>query len=170
MEVIKKCFNVNSSSEIPPLQYSNDKGEPSFAYSSSEKVEVLNSYYSSISFIDDSNAKLPEFHSLCNNSISNIRILEQDVMDIISILQTNKAVGPDNISHKMLKSTCTVFTIAKPLCLSFNRSFSDCTFPCSWKIANVLPLYKKDDSSDLSNYRPVSLLRPVYTVSLDMHV
>ena len=57
MEVIKKCFNVNSSSEIPPLQYSNDKGEPSFAYSSSEKVEVLNSYYSSISFIDDSNAK-----------------------------------------------------------------------------------------------------------------
>ena len=89
------------------------------AYSSSEKVEVLNSYFSSISFIDDSNAN----YSLCNKSISDIRILEQDVNDIISILQTNKAVGPDNIDHKMLKST--VFTIAKPLCLLFNRSLHE---------------------------------------------
>ena len=91
------------------------------AYSSSEKVEVLNSYFSSISFIDDS-AKLPDFYSLCNKSISDTRILEQDVNDI-SILQTNKAVGLDNIGHKMLKST--VFTIAKPHCLLFNRSLSD---------------------------------------------
>ena len=34
----------------------------------------------------------------------------------------------------------------------------DCLFPCSWKIANVLPLYKKGDPSQVSNYRPVSLL------------
>ena len=155
-KLLKNVFNVKSSSEIPPLQYSNDNGKPSLAYSSSEKVEVLNSYFSSISFIDDSNAKLPDFYSLCNKSISDICILEQEVIDIISILQTNKAVGPDNISHKMLKST--VLTIAKPLCLLFNRSLSDCIFPCSWKLANVLPLYKKDDSSCVSNYRPVSLL------------
>ena len=56
----------------------------------------------------------------------------------------------------MLKST--VHTIAKPLCLLFNRSLKDCLFPCSWKIANVLPLYKKGDPSQVSNYRPVSLL------------
>lgn len=31
-------------------------------------------------------------------------------------------------------------------------------FLCSWKIANVLPLFKKDDPTELSNYRPVSLL------------
>ena len=92
------------------------------AYSSSENVEVSNSYFSSISFIDDSNAKLPDFYSFCNKSISDTRILEQDVNDIISILQTNKAVGLDNIGHKMLKST--VFTIAKPHCLLFNRSLS----------------------------------------------
>ena len=56
----------------------------------------------------------------------------------------------------MLKNT--VSTIVKPLCLLFNRSLRDCLFPDSWKIANVLPLFKKGDPSELSNYRPVSLL------------
>ena len=78
------------------------------------------------------------------------------IIDIITTIPTNKTIGPDNISHKMLKNT--VSTIVKPLCLLFNRSLRDCLFPDSWKIANVLPLFKKGDPSELSNYRPVSLL------------
>ena len=62
-------------------------------------------------------------YEICNKSISDICILEQEVIDIILILQTNKAVEPDNISHKMLKST--VLSIAIPLCLLFYRSLSD---------------------------------------------
>lgn len=88
--------------------------------------------------------------TLNNNFIFDVCISEQDVIDIISIIQVNKAVGPDNISHKMLKNT--MYTIAKPLCTLFNRSLKNCTFPSSWKISNVLPLYKKGDSSLMSNY------------------
>lgn len=51
-----------------------------------------------------------------------------------------------------------MYKIAKPLCLSFNRSLRDCIFPSSWKISNVLPLYKKGDSSQMSNYRHVSFV------------
>ncbi len=154
--LLKNVFNIKMSTEIPPLQFTLKTGEQSIAYSNAEKAEVLNDYFSSISFLDDNEAKLPKFHSVCNNVISDICILEQEVIDIVSILQVNKAVGPDNISHKMLKST--MYTIAKPLCISFNRSLRDCTFPSSWKISHVLPLYKKGDSSQMSNYRPVSLL------------
>ena len=68
----------------------------------------------------------------------------------------NKAVGPDFVSHKMLKET--IFSVTTHLCFLFNRSLKESLFPTQWKISNVLPLFKKGDSSELSNYRPVSLL------------
>ena len=56
----------------------------------------------------------------------------------------------------MLKST--IFTIVKPLTMLFNRTLSEKVFPSFWKLAHVIPLFKKDDSSVVSSYRPVSLL------------
>lgn len=70
--------------------------------------------------------------SLCDSDVDNIVIKEQDSIDIITILPSNKAIGPDTISHKVLKST--IDTIVKPLCLLFNRSLNDCIFPRSSKI------------------------------------
>ena len=35
------------------------------------------------------------------------------------------------------------------------------TFPDMWKEANVSPLFKKDDPSSVSNYRPISLLNTI---------
>ena len=40
----------------------------------------------------------------------------------------------------------------------FRKIVQTCTFPDFWKTALVSPLFKKGDSSDISNYRPVSLL------------
>jgi sarcosine oxidase/L-pipecolate oxidase len=65
-------------------------------------------------------------------------------------------VGPDSISYKMLKSTKE--TIVKSFTMLFNRSLSENTFPSSWKIAYVIPLFKKEHQSIASNHRPVSLL------------
>ena len=93
---------------------------------------------------------------LCNNVFDTTEIVEQDVIDAISVLQVNKAVGPDFVSHKMLKET--IFSVTTHLCFLFNRSLKESLFPTQWKISNVLPLFKKGDSSELSNYRPVSLL------------
>ena len=93
---------------------------------------------------------------MCNDTLCNITIDEQEVLDIISVLPVNKAIGPDCISHKMLKST--ISTIVKPLTMLFNRSLSEKVFPSFWKLAHVIPLFKKDDPSVVSNYRPVSLL------------
>ena len=40
----------------------------------------------------------------------------------------------------------------------FNLSFSQGTFPDTRKQATVIPLYKGGNKTDVSNYRPVSLL------------
>ena len=68
---------------------------------------------------------------MCNDTLCNITIDEQEVLDIISVLPVNKAIGPDCISHKMLKST--ISTIVKPLTMLFNRSLSENVFPSFWK-------------------------------------
>jgi hypothetical protein len=67
-----------------------------------------------------------------------------------------KANGPDGISNKLLKETAT--TISKPLASLFNRSFELAKVPKAWKEANLCPIFKKDDKSLVSNYRPISLL------------
>ena len=78
------------------------------------------------------------------------------MLDVLSTFDVNKAVGPDIISNRMLYAVRN--QIAKPLCLLFNTSLRDKTFPYQWKIAHVISLFKSGDKSLPSNYRPVSLL------------
>jgi hypothetical protein len=88
--------------------------------------------------------------------LENIWVREEEIIDIISILDSNKATGTDKISNKMIISIKS--EIAKPLCLLFNKSLRLKKYPRSWKIAHVIPLLKYGDKSLPSNYRPVSLL------------
>ena len=49
-------------------------------------------------------------------------------------------------------------SVSRPLCILMNRSFEEGIFPDIWKIANVIPIFKKGDKTQPSNYRPVALL------------
>ena len=49
-------------------------------------------------------------------------------------------------------------SVSKPSCILMNRSFEEGIFPDIWKIGNVIPIFKKGDKSQPSNYRPVALL------------
>ena len=49
-------------------------------------------------------------------------------------------------------------SLLKPLTHICNFSISQGIFPEQLKIANVIPLYKSDDSMSFNNYRPVSVL------------
>lgn len=56
----------------------------------------------------------------------------------------------------MLKETSK--TLCLPLSILFNRSMHENTYPCCWKKANVMPLFKKGNKDMPSNYRPISLI------------
>ena len=56
----------------------------------------------------------------------------------------------------MLKETSK--SICKPLCIIFNRSIQECSYPNCLKLANVMPLFKKGNRDVASNYRPISLI------------
>ena len=102
---------------------------------------------------------MPPFHPKNCNILNIIDITRQQIEDIISTLEVNKAAGPDLISHKLLKNTKQ--SISKPLQILFNKSLLDQTFPQKWKHSLVNPLFKKEDKSLACNYRPISLLRCV---------
>ena len=89
-------------------------------------------------------------------SFSDIMLLVGEVEAVLKSLDPNKATGPDEIPARILKETAT--TIAPSLCKLFNRSLGEGYIPSEWKLANVVPVYKKDETDHVENYRPISLL------------
>jgi len=148
--------NNDCSGNIPPLCTVSDSGEISHHLTNQEKSDCLNNYFASISTVNDEYASLPEFTAKTNNCLSDISISENEVEDVILTLNLNKASGPDLVSHKMLKGVAK--SISKPLAVIFNRSITESLFPDCWKIANVVPIFKKGEKTSVTNYRPVSLL------------
>ena len=146
-----------SSTFIPPLvNMGCDNQNTPDAFSDYDKAEALNNYFVSISEINDEAASLPPFVKLCDDELSNAAIEEGEIRDIIMSLPVNKASGPDNVNHRLLKHIS--ISISSPLCILFNISLESGKFPSQWKEANVMPLFKKGDKSLPSNYRPISLL------------
>ena len=136
---------------IPPLV--TDGSDSPTAFNDIEKANSLNTYFTSVSQINDSQHKLPPFKKRCENVLSDVNIIAKEISDLIISLPVNKASGPDNINHRLLKNI--YLTISTPLSLLYNQSLQNSTFPSKWKHANV---FKKGDRSKCSNYRPVSLL------------
>ena len=79
-----------------------------------------------------------------------------EVFNLISCLKNTKSTGKDNISAYFLKVAAKV--IAAPLAQLFNYTFLLGIFPASLKIAKIIPIYKSGDKTDVSNYRPISIL------------
>ena len=62
---------------------------------------------------------LPAFHLKTNEKLESLKISEQEVCDILSSLNVNKASGPNFISYRLLKSVARA--VSKPLTTLFNR-------------------------------------------------
>ena len=74
----------------------------------------------------------------------------------LSKIEVKKSTGHDGLSPKILKLSTP--SLADPLTTLFNYCIRTSTLPSSWKMSNVSPIYKKGDTSDKNNYRPVSVL------------
>ena len=80
----------------------------------------------------------------------------EEVLGEITKLKNNKSIGPCSIPLKFLKLFKT--TLSEPISLIANICFSTGTCPSTLKIANVIPIYKKEDHTLCNNYHPISLL------------
>ena len=89
-------------------------------------------------------------------SIMDINLSHESISRSIKKLRSNSACGPNKVSAKLLKMAGEA--IAPSLFIVFNSSIMISKVPDMWKSAKVTAIYKKEDETDKTNYRPISLL------------
>ena len=150
-KLTKSLLKTSVDSSYPPLLHNGE-----FIEDDKEKANLFNSYFTSQTKLDDSNTVLPAVQGFSQNSLNSVYITEQEVQNVLSDLDPSKSQGPDNINPKILKEAA--HELGKPLAKLFNLSLLKKQFPDTWKLANVVPVYKKESKNIVSNYRPISLL------------
>ena len=83
-------------------------------------------------------------------------ITKSFIVKEIENLNSKKTSQSNNIPTKLMKENSDIFTTITVE--DFNKSMYDGTFPKRFIIPEVIPVYKKDESYDTNNYRPLSIL------------
>ena len=86
------------------------------------KANALNNFFASQTYIDDSQATLPELPNHENGPnipiLDSIVLTERNVEDILKTLDTSKAMGPDLINPRILKEASRELSV--PLCMVYS--------------------------------------------------
>ena len=98
---------------------------------------------------------MPHLPASPHPSMAPIIVTSHGVLKALQRLDPSKAAGPDQIQSRMLKSSAE--HIAPVLASLYQQSIQEGNIPDDWRNANVIPIYKKGDRTQASNYCPVSL-------------
>ena len=94
--------------------------------------------------------------SPCQNTMENNELTETEFIKAFNSLKLNKAPGLDDFNVNIITQSFQI--IKTPLFFLFDMSLKQGIFPDSLKRAKIIPIYKKGDPYDVSNYRPISIL------------
>ena len=159
-------------------QLTNKTSNPKYQVNINISAEQLNDHFSTIAekivttnHKSRSNTldKLREF-CLSRNSQGKLDIPLMTVTDVYNALKSLKQSGIhdlDGLDTKIVRLAAPIIT--NTLTYVFNLCITKSTFPNAFKIAKVIPLYKSGDSSNPSNYRPVSIVS-VLAKPLEKHI
>ena len=122
----------------------------------------LNEYFLSV-FTSENLEYIPEIEAIYSGNSENILrtidISREDVLKELNKLKSHKSPGPDEVYARVLKE-CKA-ELCCPLVSLFNNSIKSGIVPKAWKLADVVPIFKKGEKIKKSNYRPISLTSTV---------
>ena len=83
------------------------------------------------------------------------QITADEVDKVLSSLKRNKGSGPDNIATDCFIDGKRFFT--PYLVAIFNKVFDEGYYPKSWRQGTIVPIHKKGDKNNTSNYRGITM-------------
>ena len=89
-------------------------------------------------------------------------VFQLQVKNALESLNTRKASGCDNLPAKVLNYGAEKLAI--PLANLYNSCITNRKWPSDWKRREWTPVFKKEDSQDSQNYRPITVRRVVSKV------
>ena len=139
---------------VGPLK--NELGE--FVMGNREMATEFNAFFRSV-FTREDTGNLPDVwmgqgHKI-SEKLEQIDIRKVTVMSRLMGLKANKSPGPDGLHPRVLKEVAQ--EIADALVIIFQCSLDSGSVPEDWRVANVIPIFKKGGKEKTENYRPVSL-------------
>ena len=135
---VKSCKNTNRIPEA--ISYEGIKSSvPSI------KADIFNNYFYK-QFLEPSLYNIDI--DFTNDSGNEIDLSVARVKSFLDSLETNKAQGPDTINGTVLRN-CSI-SLSYPLHKFFNLAYNTGYLPSEWKLANVVPILKKDDKNKQS--------------------
>lgn len=95
-----------------------------------------------------------------HNLTQNISL--EELQSTLEKFHKNKAPGPDTIPYEILQNLNKTNLII--ILHLFNLILTDETIPKNWKQSTTVLIFKNDDKTNISNYRPITLLNTLYKV------
>ena len=157
------CGNllIHSSEKLAKLTIPTPFVTTTYSILIQRKCNTFNDYFTNIGpnlaeQINTSNGHFTQYLSTPSEKLlffhpTNVH----EILDIVKSLNSSRSSGFDGISVCILKKI--IHNIGDPLSHIFNLSLSTGICPNSLKIAKIIPIFKKDDPSQIGNYRPISL-------------
>ncbi|XP_071153721.1 uncharacterized protein [Mytilus edulis] len=122
---------------IPPLKTHDKKT----ADTDQQKAEALNTQFTSV-YTETEYESIP-YKTPPVDKIINIIVTTKGVEKILKNINASKAMSPDGIHPRVLKELAP--NISEVMAHFFQQCINRGTIPDEWKIANICPLFKKND-------------------------
>ena len=119
-------------------------------------AELFNTYFASVFTNSSKNFLSPTVPPNSGPVLEQLEIPTEVVLTFLKQLDVSKASGPDGITARLLQEAAG--EIAPSLSRIYNKSLQHAVIPEDWKLANVVPVFKKGKKELVENYRPISLL------------
>jgi hypothetical protein len=122
-----------------------------------DTANLFSQYFSSVYTSSSPSSSPPPVNSSSHSFLpSHVQISINDVSNILASLRNLKSVGPDGIQGHFLFKLSDV--LAWPLTLVFQKSLQTGVFPSALKLSSITPILKSGNPSNVTNYRPISIL------------
>ena len=145
-----KTFYMKMQNNISILYESPLRNHDGIIHSDpTNKANILNHQFKS-AFTKEDLSNIPSKGCSHFHDRTFIKVTSPGVEKLLHNLCPHKATGPDSIPARLLKELST--ELAPALTFIFEMSLDAGCVPSDWKLAHIVPLFKKGDKSAAASY------------------